>query len=347
MELRTRLLAAAAGYVVLVIASAVIMDWFQMSMAVDGHLGTIGIGLRSITVCQSDGVCASVSYGNLALGGSFPLAAAITFWGSLLTALLVAYQVGTRMIYGVASEPLSAHGIKACFVMILGAAAAGFLFGPEGGSGAARMMGLTIERTWAPVLLILAHVLGMVVLRLAVSNDASDSEAPYVPIKIDRPVTPANDPVVVAAPARERVPTGQLSAMPDHLRKKLNYMTLTAEVTRAGIDARREDGSSMLVLWRDVVGVVARRMPPEHDGAIFVDVVSTPGATLRVMPWTRLTGDTLVGTSDPRARALVSLVVSHCPTIKVDPKTRQFVDGADAAQLPDVATLSAHDARLA
>ncbi|MDB4962664.1 MAG: hypothetical protein JWP01_2663 [Myxococcales bacterium] len=337
MANRTRLLASAAGYVVLVIASVVVMDWFQMTMAIDGHVGTIGIGLRSINVCQSDGVCASVSYGNLALRGSFPLAAAITFWGSLLTALLVVYQAGTRLLSGAASESLSSHGIKACFTMILGAAAAGFLFGPEGGSDAAKMMGLDLERTWAPVMLIAAHLLGMAVLRFAVSNDSADDEAPYVPIKVERPVTPATEQVV----------TGPLPTMPDHLRKKLSYMTVTAEITRAGIDARREDGTSMLVLWRDVVGVVARRLPPEHDGATFVDIVSMPGTTLRVMAWTRLTGEPLVGADDARARALVTLVISHCPTIKVDPKTRQFVDGELAAQLPDVATLGAHDARLA
>jgi hypothetical protein len=337
---RTRLLASAAGYVVLLIASVVVMDWFQMTMEIDGHLGTIGIGLRSIDVCPSDGVCVSVSYDHLALHGRFPLAAAITFWGSLLTALLVVYQAGTRLISGVASEPLSAHGTKACFVMILGAAAAGYVLSPEGGP---------LERTWAPVLLIVAHLLGMVVLRFAASDDAADDEAPYVPIKLDRPLTPTGERVVsTPIPTMTPPPTSApIPTLPDHLRKKLSYMTLSAEITRAGIDARREDGASMLVLWRDVVGIVARRMPPDHEGSTFIDVVSAPGTTLRIMAWTRLTGEPLAGTGDPRARALVTLVASYCPTIKVDPKTRQFVDGAEAAQLPDLATLAAHDARLA
>jgi len=63
--------------------------------------------------------------------------------------------------------------------------------------------------------------------------------------------------------------------VPEHLRKRLSYVALTAELTGGGIDARREDGTSRLVLWRDVVGVVVRRMPPVFDNALFVDIVST------------------------------------------------------------------------
>ena len=114
------------------------------------------------------------------------------------------------------------------------------------------------------------------------------------------------------------------------------------------MDARREDGSTQLVLWRDVVGVVARRLPPAYEGAPFVDLVSTAGATVRVLPWTRLTGEPVEGTGADRARALVARVVAHCPAIKLDPVTREFVEGSGPpGQLPDVPTLDAHDARLA
>src|SRR5262249_21478741 len=89
---------------------------------------------------------------------------------------------------------------------------------------------------------------------------------------------------------RSRTKSGPLPPIPEHLRNRLRYVALTAEVTGGGIDARREDGLSRLVLWRDVVGVVARRMPPAYDGAAFVDIVSTVGSTLRIVPWTRLTG---------------------------------------------------------
>jgi hypothetical protein len=144
-----------------------------------------------------------------------------------------------------------------------------------------------------------------------------------------------------------RSKSGPLPAMPEHLRNRLQYVALTAELTAGGIDARREDGVARLVLWRDVVGVVARRMPPEYDGAAFVDIVSTAGSTLRIVPWTRLTGEPVEGDPEARPRTLIEHVVAHCPGAKIDPATRQFLDAGEPAQLPDLDTLRAHDQRLA
>jgi len=135
--------------------------------------------------------------------------------------------------------------------------------------------------------------------------------------------------------------------VPEHLRKRLSYVALTAELTGGGIDARREDGLSRLVLWRDVVGVVVRRMPPVYDGAAFVDIVSTAGSTLRIVPWTRLTGEPIEGDGEDRPRSVIVHVLARCPDIKVDPATRQFLESGEPAQLPDLDTLRAHDERLA
>jgi hypothetical protein len=144
-----------------------------------------------------------------------------------------------------------------------------------------------------------------------------------------------------------RAKSGPLPPMPEHLRNRLHYVALTVELTGGGIDARREDGLSRLVLWRDVVGVVVRRMPPVYDGAAFVDIVSTTGSTLRIVPWTRLTGEPIEGEGDARPRAIVEHVLSKCPGAKIDPATRQFLDSGEPAQLPDLDTLRAHDDRLA
>src|SRR5262249_9667948 len=83
--------------------------------------------------------------------------------------------------------------------------------------------------------------------------------------------------------------------------------------------ARREDGLSRLVLWRDVVGVVARRMPPAYDGAAFVDIVSTAGSTLRIVPWTRLSGQLIDIDDRNRTRAVVEHVVAPGPSGRRDP----------------------------
>jgi hypothetical protein len=147
-------------------------------------------------------------------------------------------------------------------------------------------------------------------------------------------------------PALARTTSGPIP-LPGHLRNRLQYLALTAELTAGGIDARREDGSSRLVLWRDVVGVVARRMPPELDGMTFIDIVSTADSTLRIVPWTRLTGEPIAAEGDARPRGVVERVVEHCPGAKLDPATRQFLETGEAAQLPDLDTLQAHDGRLA
>lgn len=151
------------------------------------------------------------------------------------------------------------------------------------------------------------------------------------------------DPVVMVG----RIKSGPLPPVPEHLRNRLEYVAITAELTAGGIDARREDGASRLVLWRDVVGVVARRLPPAYDNATFIDIVSTAGSTLRIVPWTRLTGEPIAAELDQRPRGVVERVVAMCPGAKLDPATRLFLDTGEAVQLPDLETLHAHDERLA
>jgi hypothetical protein len=100
-------------------------------------------------------------------------------------------------------------------------------------------------------------------------------------------------------------------------------------------------------MWRDVVGLVARRMPAEHDSITFLDIVSTAGSTLRILPWTRLTGETVDGEGDAWSRALLAKLSAHCPSAGLDPATQRFQRGEPAAQLPDTDKLAAHDAKLA
>lgn len=142
------------------------------------------------------------------------------------------------------------------------------------------------------------------------------------------------------------------ATIPPQLRNKLRYTAAMAEITRGGIDARREDGTNVLVVWRDIVGAVARRMPKDFDAVTFVDIVSTAGATLRLLPWTRLNlddGRVLDDQTDARrALAILAVVADRCPDIMFDPATRAFIESrGEAAQLPDLALLAAHDQRLA
>ena len=354
---RSRVLVLLVAYLACVIAGTLVMSWFvaDFESLDDGVLGhaldaiRMSIGLHDVTVCRAGMPCVSFSFSGMGTGlgfGWYGTFAAMTLWGGIAVALLVTFQVVTRVRSGFVNEALTKLGYFGCIYVFAAAVAAGILFAPDSGSSEQATIVLTVHRTWGPSITLIAQVLGLFVLYYA-SDDTTDDIAPYVPVVIappaDRPKR-ASDPVPTVA--RQRLSSDVIPAAPEAVRGKLSFATLTAELTRGGIDARREDGTSALVMWVDVVGVVARRLPPEHGATTFVDLVSNAGSTLRVLPWTRLTGDPVEGDGDARARKLVSLVAERCPAAKLDPATRAFLDGKDAAQLPDVATLATHDQRL-
>jgi len=156
-------------------------------------------------------------------------------------------------------------------------------------------------------------------------------------------------PVPQLAASRTTTPrSGPLPVLPPHLRGKLNYVCVTVNLTNGGVDARREDGTQLLVLWDDVVGVVARRMPDAFDAIAFIDLVSIAGATLRMVPWTKVSGEAMVPQEgQARARALLAHITTQCPYATLDPATQKFAEGGEPAQLPDLSLLQAHDERLA
>jgi hypothetical protein len=236
-------------------------------------------------------------------------------------------------------------------VFAIGGSAA-YVFGFEIGDSPL----VTINRTWAPVLYLAASLTGIFALYYAINHDFDQmaAPAPALPEARARPIPFPMDsrPIEAAIPATpapaQSGPQLKRATTPiPEWAGQVAYATVTAELSSGGIDARREDRTSVLVLWRDVVGVVARRMPPDYDGATFVDVVSTAGSTVRIMPWTRITGLANPGDGEARARAVVEMVARKSPSARIDPATKAFIGGRAAAQLPDMPTLAAHDERLA
>ncbi|HUS28739.1 MAG TPA: hypothetical protein VMZ53_09520, partial [Kofleriaceae bacterium] len=138
---------------------------------------------------------------------------------------------------------------------------------------------------------------------------------------------------------------------PPYIQNKIKYAIVSADISPSGITGKREDGTIKHVVWEAIVGVIARRMPPEKpfEGATIIDVVSSAGSTLRVAPWTKLRGGLpLANDAVERARGFVNLVAAQALGAKLDPATKLFAAGpGQAAQLPTVATLATHDDRLA
>jgi hypothetical protein len=147
-----------------------------------------------------------------------------------------------------------------------------------------------------------------------------------------------------------KIDLGPKPALP--LAGLVRYATIRVTVGDAGIIAEHETGEKRRVLWPEIVGVVARRMPAEepYRSETFVDVVSNADSTLRILPWTELDIDGIeqLETGDDRARRFVQLVAARCPEALVDPATRTFLGSkGPAAQLPSSSTLAQHDDRLA
>ncbi|HEY5934149.1 MAG TPA: hypothetical protein VIU61_05935 [Kofleriaceae bacterium] len=348
---RARVLGLALAAIALCVASMFVMDWFQIG-------DSIAINLRHLRVCPRSGVCATLDFGKVK--GVYPFLSNVTLWGSVLFAALVAFQAGCRLIQGHASEGINRIGYIVGLAMLVTAGATGYVFGPDVGSADLGALGGTVSvvRTWAPAALLLGHVLGIATLYFAIQQETgSVAMQPAIPVAV---VKPASQPgrQLTPGPFRQLTPPGPIPriipeqrsqpiAFPERVKGKLRFAALTAELTRGGVDARREDGTALLVIWRDVVGVVARRLPPDLEGDTFVDLVSTAGSTIRITPWTRLTGEPMEGEGEVRARSVVNLVLAQCAAVKLDRATREFVDGKPAAQLPDAAMLAQHDDRLA
>ncbi len=147
-----------------------------------------------------------------------------------------------------------------------------------------------------------------------------------------------------------KIDLGPKPALP--LAGLLRFATIRATVGEAGIVADHETGEKLRVLWSEIVGVVARRLPSEapYGGETFVDVVSNEGSTLRILPWTEvdIDGTEDIEEGDARARRFVQLVAARCPEAAIDPATRTFLGSkGPAAQLPSTSTLAQHDERLA
>jgi hypothetical protein len=358
---RSRVLGLLVVYLALVVVALFVLDWF---VAVT-PFGKLTVGLRSALMCPEDGTgCASFSLAELTGTGTYAPLAGLTFFGTLLFSLLVGYQAIKRIGSGGASESMSKLGYLAGMALFATAASAGFLFGPQATEMEKSKLGVEVVRTSAPFLLLIGLLVGITVLYYAVTQTSTD-EAQYKPIA-KQPERKQSQPLPVAAVVKKHesappasaivvvekkrtTPPGSapISTVPEHLRKKLKFVVLSAEVTRAGINARCEDGSSKLVLWRDVVGLVARRMPTDYDGLTFLDVVSTAGSTLRILPWTRMTGNSVDADGDEWSRAVLNAMLEHCPAASLDPATKRFHGGELAAQLPDLKKLDAHDAKLA
>ncbi len=376
-----RVLVPALISLVAIAAATLVCDWFTVD--INGtELARITLDLREAHACTSSGDCASVPM-SMIEGSFYPTLATLSFWAGLAFALFVLYQAGTRVLGGMPNESLikAAHGLGT--IAILTSVAAGYLFGPNLDPTQAIGIGFDFDRGWGPVSMLIGIVAGHAALYY--TRDRTLDDRPIIPTKQLRPVprpltspgtpTPApgsistrvplpiqtppsgsptvrqKDPSKPPAVGRTQTPTTPppMRALADQFRGKIQFALVTGDITIAGIDARREDGGGVLVMWRDVVGFVVRRLPPELDGHPFVDIVSTAGMTLRLLPWSKVIGEHLSGDAEGRVRSFLKIVKPRCPEAKLDRATQSFLDDTSKlpAQLKNREMLEKHDQALA
>jgi hypothetical protein len=180
---------------------------------------------------------------------------------------------------------------------------------------------------------------------------AGPLDAGTLPLPPDIGVTIRTKPPSIAPPPMMASVASALGvALPSALRGRVKYAATSAAFSGSGLTATREDGLSKRITWSDIVGIVARRLPSSapYDAMPFVDIVSSAGATMRIMPSTEIIGHTLAGDATERARTLVKLLASQALHAKLDSATKVFANGTSKpAQLRDDKTLDTHDARLA
>ena len=344
----SRVLAFAIASIAAIVASTMVLDWFVADIG--GPLSRITFDLREARACSNLGPCGVVPMSAISAidGGMYGPLSTVTFWASLLFALLVIYQVGSKLFAGFANEAITkgAHALGS--LVVLAAVGAGYLFGPDA-------EGTPFVRSWGPLAMLVGVLLGNLALYYTREEDVPVYKPiePQVPVAVARTKTvtkeqpPIAKPRVPTTPPPQRRTPSPTTPPPVALDSKIQFATIAGEISVAGIDARRT-GGSVLVMWRDVVGLVVRRLPPELEGHVFLDIVSTAGMTLRILPWTKLTGERIDGDADARLRALITLVKPRCPDVKIDRATQAFLDGTKpAAQLPNPEMLAKHDQALA
>jgi hypothetical protein len=341
---------AAAAVIAALIAGLGFLPWFHAAISTPLGDATIQIGLRRVEACAM-GVCQSEAMGKLR--GSYGTFAGLTFWIGAGFALLLLAQAATALRTGVADARLGRPTLLAGVGALVCGLAASFVFGPDTGGGEAEGFALEVAHASGGWITLGGLIAGLVVASL---NATELPAAPLAPplahayARARSSTAPADHGALAvgaspASPASSPVATDAASptdALP-------RYAATIAALSHTGLDVRRVDGARA-VAWADVVGVITRALP---DGTPFVDVVSTAGATVRLGPWTELSGARVPGIDarDPRAsaRALAAHVRDCAPGAKLDGATRAFVDGAlaDPPALADAAALAGYDDRLA
>jgi hypothetical protein len=108
------------------------------------------------------------------------------------------------------------------------------------------------------------------------------------------------------------------------------------ELSPVGLRVVSLDGTVRETQWSDLVGLFARRLPPEppFDGKVLIDVVLRHDQPIRIAPSTLMNFAELPGRAAPsrleNLRRLLQHIDERCPNLSIDPGTRTFMESQQA-----------------
>lgn len=173
---QVRLLLCSAASIGLVAGALLVVDWFRIE--VDGT--RVDIGTYSARACTAGGSCEPLDLAEL---GPYRVLALGAFVSGLLLGLLVLVQCGMSVFTGATSKIASRIGYTIGSIAFLCAFGAGYLFSPDP-PDVVNVMGIAVERTFAPLMLLAGSMLGVLAVREAQLEQVSDEVGEYKPIVV-------------------------------------------------------------------------------------------------------------------------------------------------------------------
>jgi hypothetical protein len=136
----------------------------------------------------------------------------------------------------------------------------------------------------------------------------------------------------------------------DATRGALRFVAGVATLAPDGLAVQLDSGAERALAWRDVIRVVARRLPPDppFEKTALLDLVTADGP-VRLLPTTRVDYANLPGGAAPGVkqnwRRLIALAREHHPGLEIEAQSAAFFDGGQAPMFPALRRFAEYDAQ--
>ncbi len=168
-----RALALVGVCIALTIVGGFVMTWFHLTLGeVTGAIDLHGSTFCDAGQCHRAGLGATGFYGDNA---------AMTLWGSVAFALFAASQVALRLVRGYPSAKWTKKGYFWGVTMAGTVLTTAYLFPPD---AAGKLAHAAVERTWAPLVLAIGQICGIVAVYYAGDSTYDDDVGEYKPIVV-------------------------------------------------------------------------------------------------------------------------------------------------------------------